>query len=117
MNFERGFTSLSKSVTAVDADVGAGHVCAGIRQQECDGTHKIDGLAHLTLRDKRGPLLLEVWLFVKDLLGTICGFLLAAVMRDLQESNDGRRYLQSSQHITGGNTVYTDAGVGPLDGK
>lgn len=59
---------LGVGVPAVDSQIGAGHVCGGVRQEEGYRSHQILGLPHLALWDKRSPLGLEVWLVVEDLL-------------------------------------------------
>lgn len=70
-SFSSSTSSLSDGVATVHAEIGASDVSAGIRQQECDGAHQIVGLTHLTLGDKRGPLSLQVWLIVENLLSSI----------------------------------------------
>lgn len=63
--------SLGNGVTAIDAEIRTGHVRTGIGKQEGDGTHEILGLTHLALGNERGPLLLEVWVVVENLLGPV----------------------------------------------
>ena len=58
-------------VATVNAQLGAGHVAGGVGEKEGDGTHEVLGLAHLALRDERDPLLGELGVLVKDLLGAI----------------------------------------------
>ncbi|KAG7058227.1 short chain dehydrogenase [Colletotrichum scovillei] len=61
---------LCDGVTAINAEVRTRDVERGIRQQESDGSHKVLGLTHLALGNQRSPLLLEVWVVVKNLLGS-----------------------------------------------
>jgi len=78
---------LSASVTAVDTQIGTyedistnksrnsqgpltGDVGTGITEKESDGTHEVLWTTHLTLGDKAGPLLCELWVVVQNLLGT-----------------------------------------------
>lgn len=83
-------TLLSKSVSAVDAEVGTGDVRSGIGQQERERAHQVGGVAHLTLGDERGPLLLELRLVVEDLLGAVCALLLV-IMLGLIEYDECKR--------------------------
>lgn len=64
-------TRLRDSVATVDTQVCARDVLAGVREEKGDGTHEIDGLTHLTLRDQGCPLLLQIRVVVKDLLGPV----------------------------------------------
>lgn len=62
---------LCASVTAVNAEIRAGDVLAGIGEQEGHRPHEILGHSHLALRDERSPLLLEVRVVVKNLLSPV----------------------------------------------
>lgn len=62
---------LRDSVATINTQLRAGHVQGGIGEEEGDGTHEVLGLAHLALRDEGDPLLGELGVVVKDLLGTI----------------------------------------------
>jgi hypothetical protein len=66
-----GRTCLRDSVAAVDAQVCSSDVLRGIGKEECDWTHEVDGLAHLSLRDQRSPLALQIRIVVQNLLGPI----------------------------------------------
>jgi hypothetical protein len=61
--------SLSAGVCTIDAQVCAVHVQTGIAGQERDGAHEVLGAAHLTDRNQGSPLLLKLWVVIKDLLG------------------------------------------------
>lgn len=89
----KGLIPLGDGVTTVDANVGTRNVATGAGQQEGDGTHEVRGLAHLALGDEGNPLLLEVGLLVKDLLG------------------------QGGEHVARGDAVDADASGGPFDGE
>lgn len=84
---------LGDSIATVDTEIGAGHVLAGVGQEEGDGAHEVLGLAHLALGDERGPLLAQVRVLVEDLLR------------------------QGGEHVAGGEAVDADTGVRPLDGE
>ena len=62
--------SLSARVRSINAKVGAVHVQAGVTREERDGAHQILRASHLTHGDEGSPLLLQLWIVVKDLLGT-----------------------------------------------
>lgn len=62
---------LGHGVTAINTEVGSSNVLRSIGQQEGNGTHQVDWLAHLALGDERGPLSLQVWVVVEDLLGAV----------------------------------------------
>lgn len=51
--------SLRNSITTIDPEIGTGDILTGVREQKGDGTHEIDGLAHLALGNERCPLLFE----------------------------------------------------------
>lgn len=91
--FRLSVNPLGDSVTAVNADVRAGDVATGARQQEGDGSHEVLGLTHLALGNEGSPLLLEVGVLVEDLLG------------------------QGGKHVARGDAVDADAGGSPLDGE
>jgi hypothetical protein len=61
---------LGARVRSINPEVGAVHVQAGVTRQERDSTHQILRASHLTHGDKGSPLLLQLWVIVKDLLGT-----------------------------------------------
>ena len=61
---------LSARVRSINTQVGAVHVQAGVARKERDGAHQILRASHLTHGDKGSPLLLQLWVIVKDLLGT-----------------------------------------------
>lgn len=82
---------LRDSVTAINAQISTRHVVGRVGQQECDRAHEVLGRTHLALGNQRGPLLLEIWVVVHDLLG------------------------QGGEHVAGGDAVDADAGVSPLD--
>ena len=64
-------TSLGRGVATVNAQLGAGHVAGGVGEEESDGAHEVLRLAHLALGNERDPLLGELGVLVKDLLGAI----------------------------------------------
>ena len=43
----------------------------GVTGQKSNCTHKVLRPAHFSDRDQRGPLLLELWIIIEDLSGTI----------------------------------------------
>ena len=60
---------LGASVTTVNTEIRTGDVLAGIGEQEGDRTHEVLGHPHLALGNEGGPLLLEIWVIIEDLLG------------------------------------------------
>lgn len=122
--------NLRDGVATVDAEVGAGDIVGGIRQQEGHGAHKVLGRAHLALGDERGPLLLEVRVVVEDLLGAVVGGVeMWSAFQSLQTSLglggggwadwklEEEKDLQGCEHVSGGDAVDADAEVSPLDGQ
>lgn len=69
--------ALRDRVTAVDAQLGAGHVTGGVGEQECDGAHEVLGSAHLALRDEGNPLLGELGVVIEDLLGAVVALMVS----------------------------------------
>lgn len=47
------------------------NIGAGIAGQEGDGTHQVLRASHFTDGDQRSPLLLQIWVVVKNLLGSV----------------------------------------------
>lgn len=62
--------SLSHGIATVDAEVGTGDVAAGIGEEVGDGAHEVLGLTHLADWDQGGPVLVEFWVVVENLLGS-----------------------------------------------
>lgn len=62
---------LSDSVTTIDTEISTSHVSGSVRQQEGDSTHEIFWATHLTLWNQTGPLLCELRVIVKNLLGAV----------------------------------------------
>ena len=60
---------LRARVRSINTKIGAVHVQAGDAREERDGAHQILRASHLTHGDKGSPLLLQLWVIVKDLLG------------------------------------------------
>lgn len=63
-------TKLRNCVAAVDAKVSARDIVAGVREKIGDRAHQVFGLAHLAHRDERGPVFVQLWVLVEDLLGS-----------------------------------------------
>lgn len=84
---------LSNSVATVNTQISTGNIVGCVGQQERDWAHQVLGRAHLTLRNQRGPLLLEVWVVVHDALG------------------------QDGEHVAGRDAVDANTDVSPLDGE
>jgi hypothetical protein len=61
----------SARVRSINTEVGAVHVQAGITREERNSAHQILRASHLTHGDKGSPLLLQLWVIVEDLLGTV----------------------------------------------
>ena len=62
---------LGDGVSAVDSEVGAGDVFAGVAEQEGDRAHEVFRGTHLTLRDQGGPLAVQLWVVIEDFAGPI----------------------------------------------
>ena len=60
---------LGQGVTSINTKVRTGNVLGGITEKESQGTHQVLRSAHLADRDRRGPLVTELGVFVKDLAG------------------------------------------------
>lgn len=92
--FVFGFTPhLGNGVSTVNTEIRSSDVAGSVTQQESDGTHEVFRSTHLTLRDQRGPLPVQLWVLVKNLLG------------------------QCSQHVTGADAVDPDVGACPLNSE
>lgn len=127
----RLISHLSDGVTTIDAEVGASDIVGGIGQQESHGAHEILGRAHLSLGYERGPLLLEVWVVVKDLLGAVKKVVHQSQRHCFPERccHVGLAYtcmytctlcvgdLQGCEHVSGRDAVDTDADMSPLDSQ
>lgn len=73
----RACIRLRDGVATINTQLGASHVARGIGQEEGNGAHKVLRLAHFALRDEGNPLLGELGVVVKDLLGAFGGNMLA----------------------------------------
>lgn len=62
---------LGDSVATVNTEVGASDIVGGVGQKEGHGAHEVLGGAHLALGDEGGPLPLEGWVVVENLLGAV----------------------------------------------
>jgi len=69
--------ALRDGVTAVDAQLGTGHVPGSVGEQECDGAHEVLGPAHLALWDEGDPLLGELGVVVENLLGAVVALMVS----------------------------------------
>ena len=69
--YQRGLDHSSDRVAAVNAQVCSGDIAARIAEEVGDSAHEIFWLAHLTLGDQGGPVLVEVWVIIEDLLGSM----------------------------------------------
>lgn len=58
-----------QGVTSINAEVSTRNVLGGVAKKESHGTHQVFRSAHLADRNKRGPLVPELRVFVKDLAG------------------------------------------------
>ena len=63
--------ALRASVASVNTKVRTRYVQAGIACEEHGRAHEILGTAHLTHRNERCPLALELWVFVEDLFSPV----------------------------------------------
>lgn len=62
---------LRDRVTAVNAQIGASDIARCIGKQERDRPHEFLGAPHLSLRNKRCPLLLEIRLVIENRLCSV----------------------------------------------
>ena len=61
---------LGHGVATVHTEVCAGDVAAGIREQIGDRAHEVLWFTHLANRDQRSPVFVQLWVIVKDFLGS-----------------------------------------------
>lgn len=64
-----GPNDLGDGVSTVNTEIGAGHVSGGVAEEEGHGAHQVFWATHLALWDEAGPLVGELGVVVKDLLG------------------------------------------------
>ena len=83
-------------------------VKTGVTGKERNSTHQILGTSHLTNGDKRSPLLLKIWVIVKDLL---C----PASTLALKTSSGVGGHSQCRQHVSRRDAVHADPCMRPLD--
>lgn len=92
--FVFGFTPpLGDSVSTVNTEIRSSDVAGSVTQQEGDSTHEVFRSTHLALRDQRGPLPVQLWVLVENLLG------------------------QRGQHVTGADAVDPDVGACPFNSE
>ena len=60
---------LGHCITTVHTEVSTGDVAASIREEIGDRAHEVFWFTHLTDRDQRSPVFVQLWVIVKDLLG------------------------------------------------
>lgn len=84
---------LGGGVTTVNTELSASDILGGITKQEGDSTHEVLGGSHFADGDQRSPLLVKLWVLVKNLAS------------------------QSREHVTRADTVNSDVMGGPFNSE